>query len=231
MLQFLVFQVKTKIKFYRFSVQIGIIKLILQTSMRSHPVNFGRTLRLLPYFICANSEGCRETTRMRRLALAFAGRLCDKYHNLMSWLKLFSNSGTFVRLWNSSLVLLFSLNNFFELEILLISICIYSKWGHTSTNYSIFLLFYDFIWAAIWQNQQNDCAPSDDTDQPGHPLSLIRVFAVRMKKAWVLSYSLSAQRSLRSDWADAQADLSLRWVYSHFLGFVVSRLICYLNNS
>ena len=31
-------------------------------------------------------------------------------------------------------------------------------------------------------------APSEDSDQPGHPPSLTRVFAVRMKKAWVLSY-------------------------------------------
>ena len=30
-----------------------------------------------------------------------------------------------------------------------------------------------------------------------------------------------------SDWADAQADLSLRWVYSHFVGFVMSRLMSY----
>ena len=37
------------------------------------------------------------------------------------------------------------------------------------------------------------CAPSEDSDQPGHLPSLIRVFAVRMKKAWVLSYTLSAQ--------------------------------------
>ena len=37
------------------------------------------------------------------------------------------------------------------------------------------------------------CAPSEDSDQPGHQPSLIRVFAVRMKKAWVLSYPLSAQ--------------------------------------
>ena len=36
------------------------------------------------------------------------------------------------------------------------------------------------------------CTPSEDSDQPGHPPSLIRVFAVRMKKAWVLSYPLSA---------------------------------------
>ena len=33
------------------------------------------------------------------------------------------------------------------------------------------------IWAATWQNQQSDCAPSEDSDQPGHPPSLIRVFA------------------------------------------------------
>ena len=31
------------------------------------------------------------------------------------------------------------------------------------------------------------CAPSEDSDQPEHPPSLIRVFAVRMKKPWVLS--------------------------------------------
>ena len=37
------------------------------------------------------------------------------------------------------------------------------------------------------------CVPSEDPDQPGHPPSLIRVFAFRMKKAWVLSYPLSAQ--------------------------------------
>ena len=52
-----------------------------------------------------------------------------------------------------------------------------------------------------------------------------RVFVVRMKKAWVLRYLLSGQRILWSDWADAQADLSLRWAHSHFLGFVMSRLI------
>ena len=38
------------------------------------------------------------------------------------------------------------------------------------------------------------CAPSKDSDQ--HPPSLIKVFAVSMKKAWVLSYPLSAQRRL-----------------------------------
>ena len=42
-----------------------------------------------------------------------------------------------------------------------------------------------------------------------------------MKKPWTFSYLLSAQRRLGSDWADAQADLSLRWVHSHFVGFVI----------
>ena len=76
-----------------------------------------------------------------------------------------------------------------------------------------------YNWAATWQNQQCECAPSEDSDQSGHPPSLIRVFAVRMKKAWILSYPLSAQRRLWSDWADAQADLNLRWAHSHFVGF------------
>ena len=80
------------------------------------------------------------------------------------------------------------------------------------------------IWATTWQNQQSDCAPNEDSDQPGHPPSLIRVFAVCMKKAWILSYPLSAQRRLWSDWSDAQADLSLSWAHSHFVGFVMSRL-------
>ena len=64
------------------------------------------------------------------------------------------------------------------------------------------------IRAAAWQNQQTVCAASEDSDQPQHPPSLIRVFTVRMKKPWVLSYPLNAQRRLWSDWVDAQADQS-----------------------
>ena len=63
-------------------------------------------------------------------------------------------------------------------------------------------------------------------DQPGHPPSLIRVFTVRMKKAWVLRYPLSAQRRLWSAWADAQDDLSLRWAQMPFCWFVTMRLMC-----
>ena len=34
------------------------------------------------------------------------------------------------------------------------------------------------VWAATWQNQQNDCVPSEDSAQSGHPPSLISVFTV-----------------------------------------------------
>ena len=45
------------------------------------------------------------------------------------------------------------------------------------------------------------------------------VFAVRMKKHLMLSYPFSALRRLWSDWADAQADLSVRWVHMPFCWF------------
>ena len=54
------------------------------------------------------------------------------------------------------------------------------------------------------------CAPSEDSYQPGHSSSLIRVFAVRTKTHWVLDYPYSTQ--LRP----AQADISLRLVHSTF---------------
>ena len=43
------------------------------------------------------------------------------------------------------------------------------------------------------KTNQMACASSEESDQPGHPPSLIRVFAVRMKKAMVFSYRLRAQ--------------------------------------
>ena len=66
------------------------------------------------------------------------------------------------------------------------------------------------------------CASSEDSDQPGHLSSLIRVFAVRMKKAWVLSHPMSAQRRLIRL---GGCFFSLRWVHSHFVGFFMRRLI------
>ena len=57
-----------------------------------------------------------------------------------------------------------------------------------------------------WRNKKNEpahdkiykmaFAPSEDLDQPGHLPSLFRVVSVCMKKAWVLSYPVRAQRRL-----------------------------------
>ena len=63
------------------------------------------------------------------------------------------------------------------------------------------------------------CAPSEDSDQPGHPPSLIRVFAVRSMGSWGPKVSSCGQRGLRSDWANVQADLRLRWAHRSFSRF------------
>ena len=63
------------------------------------------------------------------------------------------------------------------------------------------------------------CAPSDDSDQTGHPPSLIRVFACAHWEAKDRSFFSYGQRRLRSDCADAQADLSLHWVHMPFCWF------------
>ena len=49
---------------------------------------------------------------------------------------------------------------------------------HLFIHFIFFTALTLLIWAASWQNQQCGCAPSKDSDQPGHPPSLIRVFAV-----------------------------------------------------
>ena len=69
------------------------------------------------------------------------------------------------------------------------------------------------------------CLPCKDSDQPGHPPSLIRVFAVRMKKAWVLSKPLSAGQWLWSDWVDVKGWSESSLGARHFVGFVILWLI------
>ena len=45
------------------------------------------------------------------------------------------------------------------------------------------------------------------------------VFTVHMTTPYVLSYLLSTQQRLWSDWMDVQADLSLRWAHMPFCWF------------
>ena len=53
------------------------------------------------------------------------------------------------------------------------------------------------------------CAPFEESDRPGQPTCLIRVFAVRSIGSYGLKVPSCGQRRLWSDWADAQADLRL----------------------
>ena len=89
----------------------------------------------------------------------------------------------------------------------------------------------DFVFI-IWATS---CAPGEDADQSGHPPSLIRVFAVRMKKAWVLSYPLSAQlRLIRlggcPGWPESSLGahailLVLSWSGSVFFTYIFAQFI------
>ena len=63
------------------------------------------------------------------------------------------------------------------------------------------------------KNKRMTCASSEDSDQPGHQPSLIRVFAVLSKGSQGPKLSSRGQRKLWSDWADAQVDLSIRLAY------------------
>ena len=107
-------------------------------------------------------------------------------------------------------------------------------------------------WATTWQNQQNECASSEDSDQPGHPSSLIRVFAVSMKKAWVLSFPFkrTAKTLIRQSgcpgWSEsllgaqslcwfshvvAQMWISKRWPTKQTVPFTTSEIIPMLDRT
>ena len=67
-----------------------------------------------------------------------------------------------------------------------------------------------------YKTNKMTCAPSEDSDQPGHPPS-----------QWVAEdpVFLHADSEYRSDWADVQADLSLRWAQRSFVVLVLRRFI------
>ena len=74
------------------------------------------------------------------------------------------------------------------------------------------------IWAASCQNWQNGMCAQRRLDQPGHPPSLI---SLRCPHEESLGPQLPNERTVKtwSDWADAQADLCLRWTNMPFCWF------------
>ena len=138
--------------------------------------------------VWASSGGSGETARMRRLAWTFAARIGDKYQ---------------IRLTRSIYCLLAPVTQWSSCNAVLVN-------GSIKNH---------FQYEPLHDKTNNmACAPIEDSHQPEHPPSLIRDFAVCIKTAWVLSYPLSAQRRLWSDWVDAGRTvilLVLSWVGSY----------------
>ena len=92
---------------------------------------------------------------------------------------------------------------------------------HIRISYTFFFLR---KWAAAWQNQQNDTCTQQRlrstlafalNDHPVWSPSLIKAFAVCMKKHWVLGYPSCAQQRLWSVFDECTG---------HFVGFVMQQL-------
>ena len=63
------------------------------------------------------------------------------------------------------------------------------------------------------KNYNKTCATSEDSDQPGHLRSLIRVFADRMCLLQSPGYLKRDERVPLPYWVDVQADLSIRCLH------------------
>ena len=63
------------------------------------------------------------------------------------------------------------------------------------------------------------CAASEDSDQPAHLCSLIRVFADRMFLLQPPGYAKRNELESLSYWVDVEADLSLSWSQRSYCRF------------
>ena len=97
-----------------------------------------------------------------------------------------------------------------------------------------FFFFYTLSWTVTFEppydkTNKMACVPSEDSDQPGHPLSLWSDSSLspwRKLGSWAIQWAHSEDWSdWAANWADTQADRSLCWAHSHFVGFVIRRLI------
>ena len=116
---------------------------------------------------------------------------------------------------------MFSCDVAHSLPLLKLHLYAISITAHT-LNYFLYLL----SWACAWQNQQNDLCAQRRLKSAWATawISLIIVFAVHMKKPWVLSHPLSAQRRLiRLGGLPGWSVFAGRT--GHFVGSVIRRLI------
>ena len=128
----------------------------------------------------------------------------EKCHNLMSWLNLYKTGPSMKAALRTSVSLYFW---FMILSVsgklpLLKFRCRYIENKQNLDSYLSFKPPHD-------KTNKVACAPSEDSDQPGHPPSLIRVFAVRMKKAWVLPIECTATTVIRVGGCQGWSESSL----------------------
>ena len=71
------------------------------------------------------------------------------------------------------------------------------------------------------------CAPSENSDQPGHPASLIWVFAVHLKKVWV--FIKCTAKTDEAGWMPRLIKVFAEHMV-HFDDYVVFQLIWYLRD-
>ena len=78
-------------------------------------------------------------------------------------------------------------------------------------NYAPYKLILHNNYAAHDKTYDKTCATSNDSDQPAHPRSLIRIFADRMRLLQSLGYSKMDEREPLVYCTGVQAGLSLCW--------------------
>ena len=72
------------------------------------------------------------------------------------------------------------------------------------------------IWAGARQTYNKTCATSEDSDQPAHPHSLVRVFADRMCLLQPPGYHNRDKQEPLPTWVSVQADLRRSWSYRSY---------------
>ena len=163
-------------------------------------------------YLGSKNKGANQTARMRRLICAFVVRIWQK--QVFSWRGSYCFFVWKVITSQSKYLTQIDFNpetfGTFEEEKDIVGIFLFTVhvsvrllWRHQRRQRSVLHVLvlgseikaHALIWAATWQNVQSGCASSEDSDPP----NLIRVFAVRLKKALVLNYPLSAQWRLWSD--------------------------------
>ena len=79
------------------------------------------------------------------------------------------------------------------------------------------------IWATTWQNQQNECVPSEDSDQPGNPPRPVWSESL-LGAQWVANDPCFLHAD-SEDYDQSGGMSRLTWVFAgrtcHFVGFVM----------